>query len=42
MTCTAVRESEELMKEKPTVIAVVNQKGGTAYGKLEIMQSSQP
>ena len=30
MTCTAVRESEERMKEKPTVIAVVNQKGGTA------------
>ncbi len=30
------------MKEKPTVIAVVNQKGGTAYGKLQIMQSSLP
>jgi len=30
------------MKEKPTVMAVVNQKGGTAYGKLQIMQSSLP
>ena len=24
------------------VIAVANQKGGVGYGKLEIMQSSQP
>ena len=30
------------MKDKPTVICVVNQKGGTAYGKLQIMQSSLP
>lgn len=30
------------MKDKTTVMAVVNQKGGTAYGKLQIMQSSLP
>ena len=30
------------MNTKATVIACVNQKGGTGYGKLEIMQSSQP
>ena len=24
------------------VIAIANQKGGVGYGKLEIMQSSQP
>ena len=31
-----------MAKKKATVISVANQKGGTAYGKLEIMQSSQP
>ena len=31
-----------MAKKKATVIAIANQKGGTGYGKLEIMQSSQP
>ena len=30
------------MNTKATVIACVNQKGGTGYGKLQIMQSSLP
>ena len=30
------------MSTKATVIACVNQKGGTGYGKLQIMQSSLP
>jgi hypothetical protein len=35
-------KSRQEDKEMAKVIAIANQKGGCGYGKLEIMQSSQP
>lgn len=33
------RKEVKAMSHKTTVMAVVNQKGGTGYGKLHIMKS---